>query len=573
MNIMESSSKVQPAPLAALVYARVSDKKQEEGSGLQSQEFRGRQRAAERGIPVEMVFLDTVSGGSDLLNRPAVQNLLAFLRSQLGSGKRYIVIFDDHKRFARETEMHLRLRRELRKLGAIIEYLNLKVEDSPEGRFVETMFAAQAQLEREQNARQVRQKTTARLEQGYWTFRAPVGYRYIKAKGGGKELVPDEVVAPLLADALNGFAAGRFATVTELKRFIEAQPLFPKDMPDGTIRYQTIIRLLERVLYAGYLEARTWNISVRKARHKPIISLETYKRNQERLREGVYAPMRKDISDEFPLRGAAACSGCGKPLTAGWCQGKYKKYPYYFCQQKGCAEKAKCIARDKLEPKFAAFLRQLQPRQELLALAKAMFDDLWARQAQLAAESAAALRNQLVEIESEIDRLVTRAVDAQHDRVRAAYEERISKLEMQRLVCQERCDKNSRPKTTGYRESIELSLRFLSSPWKLWDSGSVVLQKLVLRLVFSEPFTYCRQTGELNTKTSLPFRALGGSFGPVGEMVLPVRIELTTSALPRMRSTTELRQHVRRRLRRRRKRPKRRMRGRCQSLCLQERAA
>ena len=26
-------------------------------------------------------------------------------------------------------------------------------------------------------------------------------------------------------------------------------------------------------------------------------------------------------------------------------------------------------------------------------------------------------------------------------------------------------------------------------------------------------------------------------------MVLPVRIELTTSALPRMRSTTELRQH------------------------------
>ena len=27
-------------------------------------------------------------------------------------------------------------------------------------------------------------------------------------------------------------------------------------------------------------------------------------------------------------------------------------------------------------------------------------------------------------------------------------------------------------------------------------------------------------------------------------MVLPVRIELTTSALPRMRSTTELRQHI-----------------------------
>ena len=33
--------------------------------------------------------------------------------------------------------------------------------------------------------------------------------------------------------------------------------------------------------------------------------------------------------------------------------------------------------------------------------------------------------------------------------------------------------------------------------------------------------------------------------GAQSKMVLPVRIELTTSALPRMRSTTELRQHSR----------------------------
>ena len=39
--------------------------------------------------------------------------------------------------------------------------------------------------------------------------------------------------------------------------------------------------------------------------------------------------------------------------------------------------------------------------------------------------------------------------------------------------------------------------------------------------------------------------------GPQATMVLPVRIELTTSALPRMRSTTELRQHLASRERRR----------------------
>ena len=37
------------------------------------------------------------------------------------------------------------------------------------------------------------------------------------------------------------------------------------------------------------------------------------------------------------------------------------------------------------------------------------------------------------------------------------------------------------------------------------------------------------------------------SFMSYKMLVLPVRIELTTSALPRMRSTTELRQHIRQR--------------------------
>src|SRR3546814_7007365 len=49
--------------------------------------------------------------------------------------------------------------------------------------------------------------------------------------------------------------------------------------------------------------------------------------------------------------------------------------------------------------------------------------------------------------------------------------------------------------------------------------------------------------------TAGPFRERTGWVSPIPEtwdwVVLPVRIELTTSALPRMRSTTELRQHVR----------------------------
>jgi hypothetical protein len=60
----------------------------------------------------------------------------------------YVVIFDDLKRFARDTIFHLKLRQELDAYHASVECLNFKFEDTPEGQFVKTVIAAQGQLDR-----------------------------------------------------------------------------------------------------------------------------------------------------------------------------------------------------------------------------------------------------------------------------------------------------------------------------------------------------------------------------------------------------------------------------------------
>nr|WP_319390403.1 recombinase family protein [uncultured Cohaesibacter sp.] len=78
------------------------------------------------------------------------------------------------------------------KRNAIRICLNFNFEDTPEGKFLETILAATGTLEREQNARQVRQKMKARVEQGFWVNRAPVGYKYVRSPRGGKELKFDE---------------------------------------------------------------------------------------------------------------------------------------------------------------------------------------------------------------------------------------------------------------------------------------------------------------------------------------------------------------------------------------------
>lgn len=326
----------------ALIYCRVSSTKQRiEGSGLESQEQRCRAYAEDQGYDVEAVFPDDVSGGGDFMRRPGMVALLSYLDAQ--KGKPYVVIFDDLKRFARDTEFHLKLRREFSRRGAKIECLNFRFEDTPEGKFIETVIAAQGELEREQNRRQVVQKMQARVEGGFWVFRAPVGYRYVNApSGGGKILVPDDVLAPVVREALEGFATGHFASQAEVQRFLERNPHFPKDRKDGTLRPMTVTRLLKKVVYAGYVEAPKWGVSLRKGQHEGLISFETFERIQDNLEGRKRLPAaRKDFNEDFPLRGFVQCGCCGNAMTAAWSKGCRKHYAYYRCETRGCEAKSK----------------------------------------------------------------------------------------------------------------------------------------------------------------------------------------------------------------------------------------
>jgi len=87
------------------------------------------------------VFPDDISGGGDFMKRPGMVALLAYLSAQ--TSKKYVVIFDDLKRFARDTEFHIKLRRELHNRNATVECLNFKFEDTPEGKLKWSCFLGQ----------------------------------------------------------------------------------------------------------------------------------------------------------------------------------------------------------------------------------------------------------------------------------------------------------------------------------------------------------------------------------------------------------------------------------------------
>ncbi len=510
----------------SVLYCRVSDPKQKtHGHGLTSQEHRCRQYAAEKGYAVEMVFADDVTGGGSFLKRPSMMAMLAYLKKH--ASEPHIVIFDDLKRFARDTMFHLQLRQELAAVNASVECLNFTFEDTPEGEFIETIVAAQGQLERQQMARQTLQKMQARIEQGYWVFPAPVGYRFKEVNGQGKLLVRDEPLAGIVQEALEGYASGRFQLQAEVQRFLESFPEFPRDGSEGGVRAQRVTNLLTRVIYAGYIEKPEWNVSLRPAQHEGLISFEDYQKIQQRLKGNAYVPARKNLNEEFPLRGFVACGSCGHPMTAGFSKGMYQKYPYYLCRQKGCESYGKSIRRDALEGDFAKLLRKLKPTEGLYKLVREMIKEPWNHRLAFLAQHRKHMEIELQKTDRNIELLLDRIVEADSGTAIPAYEKRIKKLEADKIELQEKIERAHQP-VRGFDETFRTAMSFLANPCNLWESDRLEDKRAVLRLVFADRLRYVKNEGFRTVKTTLPFKVLGDFPGRKCAMVPRDRIELPT---------------------------------------------
>ena len=490
----------------AVIYCRVSSAKQTvRGDGLGSQETRCREFAKYKGYEVVEVFRDDSSGS--LTTRPGMQAMLSYLSAR--RKEPYAVIIDDISRLARGLMAHFDLRVKIGDAGGVLVSPSVEFKEDSDSQLVENLLASVSQHQRQKNGEQTVNRMRARMQNGYWVFQAPVGYRYERSSGHGKILVRDEPNASILQEALEGYASGRFAAQVEVKRFLERQPSFPKDLPNGEIRNQRIFELLTRPIYAGYVEARNWGVGLRKGHHEALISFETFEKIQARLKSTAKAPARKDINADFPLRGFILCNDCGKPLSACWSQGKSRKYPYYLCPTKGCASYRKSIRREEIEGAFEDVLQRLEPSESMFALVRAMFRDAWDMRLAQATHAAGAMKATVQNVEKQIDQLLDRIVEASNDSVVAAYEKRIAKLEREKLLAEENLAKTGKPRHT-FEESFELAMRFLSSPWSIWRNSDLTMKKAVLRLAFAAPLPYCRNLGLRTPDLAFPFKALDG---------------------------------------------------------------
>ena len=175
-----------------------------------------------------------------------------------------------------------------------------------------------------------------------------------------------------------------------------------------------------------------------------------------------------------------------KTLTAGWSRGKYDSFADYRCRTKGCERFGKSIRKDQIEGDFEKLLENVQPSRSALGMVQAMFQHCWDMQDEQAQSLKGDVKKRIKQADKDIAALVDMAVNPSSPTVLTAYEKKIERIEHEKLALQE---KLANPGRTGYSQSslFELSMRFLASPCKVWDSGRFDLRQIVLRLVFTGP--------------------------------------------------------------------------------------
>ncbi|MEO6077616.1 MAG: recombinase family protein [Candidatus Andersenbacteria bacterium] len=491
----------------AVIYARVSSSKQiSEGHGNDSQIQAGKKFADFKNWKVLKSFEEPGISGA-ITKRPAMGQMIEYLKDRHKHNKETFVIVDDLKRFSRDIGGYLELKEIVVSCGAKLASPKFNFEDSPEGEFFELLTVLTGQLDRKQNRRQVIDRMKSRLEMGYWVFPTALpGLQIVKESGHGKVMRRREPEASIYSEALEGFADNRFATQAAMANFL-GQRLNKK------FSIQSARDTLDRaILYAGYIEYPKWDVSRRKGHHDALITLETCIKIQERLNGSVRRQIRKDVNPDFPLRGRVRCGECNATFRAAWCKGRSEKYPKYWCSNKACSHYANTMTKKEVEGDFAEILKLIKPQERTLEAVKLRTLRKWDKRINDVVAYHSSIQREAKAITEQTNELIKRIGITSNRTVAMAYEKRIEALELERLALEEK-EANFRPDNFDYRTGLEQVINFIKDPYSRWNSGILHEQNMVLDICFSSDVTYHPKEGYRTTQISPTFAYLTNNTG------------------------------------------------------------
>ncbi|MDX5507401.1 MAG: recombinase family protein [Wolbachia endosymbiont of Hylaeus sinuatus] len=279
------------------------------------------------------------------LERPAIKELFEDVKG----GEIDCVVVYTLDRLSRETKDSIEVtsffRRHRVNFVAVTQIFD---NNTPMGKFVQTVLSGAAQLEREMIVERVKNKIATSKEQGLWMGGTlPLGYD-VK----DKELIINEKEAKTVKHIFERHL--ELKSMAELARELNSQGYRTKA---DTFKKATVRRIITNPIYMGKIRHYDKQYE---GKHEAIIEKEKWQKAQELIKN---QPYRKAKYEGALLRGIIKCKSCGVNMTLTYSKKENKRYRYYVCNNhlrgKGCESENRSVIAGEVEKEIMKKAEQL----------------------------------------------------------------------------------------------------------------------------------------------------------------------------------------------------------------------
>jgi len=426
-----------------LIYCRVSTEEQaEKGFSLDTQEKFCRDFAERSGYRVAGVFRDEGKSGTTL-DRPALQDLLA--KCTEGESIAAVVV-QETDRLARNTHDHLTVRAVLQKAGVkLISVAQPMLDDSPEGKMIDTILASVNQFQSDINSRKTRKALQEKFNQGWWPGWAPLGYLNVAQEGAGDGLRARKTIANdprswhLLREGFRLYLTGDYSA-DALRDVLHEKGLRSKT--GKKIPHSIMVHILKNPFYAGLM---VWKHQRRMGRHEPMLTLQEHERIQHII-DSHNLHVSRGRKHRFLLRGYVFCGLCGQRYTAELHQSKNRSY-YHCASMRTHSNRNQNVEVALLERQVEERFKTIRFSPAFVQLIVRRLQEVRARHKETLSTRRQVLLNQQKALEAKRDRAEEKLLagilgDDAFVRLRAGFNERFGQIQEQlsELESERECD-------------------------------------------------------------------------------------------------------------------------------------
>lgn len=313
--------------MKAVIYARYSSDNQREES-IEGQVRECLAFAERKGYTVIKTYADRAISGKRADNRPEFQQMI----SDSAKGEFDVIIVWKIDRFSRDKYDSVIYKSKLNKNGVCVISATEPIDDSPEGKLMESIFEGFSEYYIKDLAQKTSRGMTENVLKGKFNGGAvPYGYMI----DSNRQFQINPATAPIVEDIFKRYASGE-----EIRSIIDDLQAKGLDKNGKPFTYHFINGMLKNRRYIGEYSFKD---IVNTEAIPPIVTVELFERCQQRIEANKHKPASfRAVEEKYFLTGKIFCGYCGDTMSGVSGTGRNEIYRYYQCMS---SKKRRCHKR------------------------------------------------------------------------------------------------------------------------------------------------------------------------------------------------------------------------------------